>query len=49
MQITDADGTQTIDIPSGTVFSNPDGIEWHEALNVGDSESTYLMIEPKQR
>lgn len=48
MQVTDAEGTRTIDIPDGYTFSNPDGIAWHEALNVGDRESTYLMIEPKQ-
>lgn len=47
MQVTDATGTRAIDVPSGTVFSNPEGIEWHEALNIGDSESTYLMIETK--
>lgn len=47
MQITDADGTRTVDIPDSYLFSNPEGIAWHEALNVGDRSSTYLMIEPK--
>lgn len=47
MAITNAAGTETVTIPDGLVFSNPDGIDWHEAVNVGDSESVYLMIEPK--
>lgn len=47
MQITDAEGTRTVDIPGDYLFSNPDGIAWHEVLNVGDSTSTYLMIEAK--
>ncbi|WP_439101740.1 hypothetical protein [Congregibacter sp.] len=47
MAITDADGTRTMEIPDAYMFSNPEGIPWHEALNVGDRESTYLMIEPK--
>lgn len=47
MQVTDADGTRTIDLPDGYIFSNPEGVDWHEALNVGDGESTYLMIESR--
>jgi quercetin dioxygenase-like cupin family protein len=48
LQITDAEGTRTVELPDGDLFSNPDGIRWHEGLNVGDSESSYLMIEPKR-
>ena len=47
MQITDAEGTRVQDIPSGISFSNPEGIAWHEAVNIGDTTSSYLMIEPK--
>jgi quercetin dioxygenase-like cupin family protein len=47
MQVTDANGTRVQDVPSGYTFSNPDGIPWHEALNVGDTTASYLMIEPK--
>lgn len=47
MQITDAQGTRVQDVPTGVTFSNPEGIVWHEALNVGDSTATYLMIEPR--
>ena len=46
MQITDASGTRVQEIPTGTKFAN-EGIPWHEALNVGETTSTYLMIEPK--
>jgi hypothetical protein len=47
MQITDAGGTRVQDVPTGISFANPDGIRWHEAVNVGDSTASYLMIEPK--
>ena len=47
MQITDASGTRVQDVPTGVSFSNPDGIPWHEAVNVGDTTASYLMIEPK--
>ena len=47
MEVTDASGTRTVDAPAGATFSNPGGIEWHEALNVGDTTAVYLMIEPK--
>lgn len=47
MQITDAEGTRVVDVPGGSVFANPEGIDWHEAVNVGETESTYLMIEPR--
>lgn len=47
MRVTDADGVRVVDAPSGYTFSNPEGIEWHEALNIGDSTAVYLMIEPR--
>lgn len=47
MQVTDATGTRTLDVPTGTTFANPEGIAWHQALNVGATTTTYLMIEPK--
>ena len=46
MQITDERGTRTVTLESGYVFSS-EGIAWHEVLNVGDTSSSYLMIEPK--
>lgn len=48
MRVTDIHGTREIDVPTGIAFDNPEGIEWHEALNVGDETSVFLMIEPKQ-
>ncbi|WOJ94651.1 hypothetical protein R0135_05665 [Congregibacter variabilis] len=45
MKITDALGTRVQDIPSAITFANPEGIEWHEAVNVGDQTARYLMIE----
>lgn len=47
MQVRDASGVRRIDVPGGSTFSNPDGIAWHEALNIGDTTASYLMIEPK--
>ena len=45
-QIRDTTGTRDIEILSGTNF-NSKGIEWHEALNIGDSTGVFLIIEPK--
>ncbi|EED33547.1 hypothetical protein NOR53_2089 [gamma proteobacterium NOR5-3] len=45
MKITDATGSRIQDIPSSITFANPEGIAWHEALNVGDQTARYLMIE----
>jgi len=47
MRIEDASGTRIVDVPSASTFSNPEGIGWHEVLNVGDTVSTYLIIEPR--
>ena len=47
MEITDASGTRVQDVPTGISFSNPDGIPWHEAVNIGETTATYLMIESK--
>jgi quercetin dioxygenase-like cupin family protein len=46
MQITDDSGTRVQELPAGLNFAS-EGITWHEALNVGETTSTYLMIEPK--
>lgn len=45
-QITDEDGTRTVEIPTGYSFYN-EFIEWHEVLNVGDSTAVFLIMEPK--
>ena len=46
MQITDANGTREVDVPTGSSFTS-DGIEWHEVVNVGDSTGVFLIVEPK--
>ncbi len=46
MRITDSSGTREVDATTGGSFSSA-GIPWHEALNIGNTTATYLMIEPK--
>ena len=44
MQITDANGTREVDLPTGSSFASP-GTEWHEVLNIGETTVVYLIIE----
>lgn len=46
MRLTDAEGVRDVDVSAGATWTSP-GIEWHEALNVGDTTSSYLIIEIK--
>ncbi len=46
MEITSAEGTRQQDVATGVAFSNPDGIPWHQAVNIGTTTASYLMIEP---
>ncbi|MBC2778216.1 cupin domain-containing protein [Parasphingopyxis marina] len=46
MRITDADGTEDVTTESGGNWWS-DGVEWHEAVNVGSETSVYLIVEPK--
>ncbi len=46
MKITNAEGTRVQDVPTGISFANPEGITWHEAVNIGETTASYLMIEP---
>lgn len=46
MRITDANGTREQPTPDGASWWRP-GVEWHEAENVGDTTSVYLIFEPK--
>ena len=46
MRITDANGTREQETPSGASWWS-DGVEWHEAVNIGDTTTAYLIIEPK--
>jgi quercetin dioxygenase-like cupin family protein len=46
MQVTDAKGTQVVEDKVGDHWvSGP--IEWHEAVNVGDTTLSYLIVEMK--
>lgn len=45
-RITDSSGVREVDVPTGYDYYNP-GIEWHEALNIGDSTAVFLIVEPK--
>lgn len=47
MRITSGQGVRTVEVPTGSVFTNSQGIVWHEAVNVGQTTATYLMMEPK--
>lgn len=46
MQITDAKGTRTVSLETGSHFSSQ-GTKWHEVLNIGDTTVVYLIIESK--
>lgn len=46
MRLTDAEGVREVDVSAGATWTSA-GIEWHEALNVGDTTSSYLVIEIK--
>lgn len=47
MLITEADGTRRADLPAGGSWQS-DGIAWHEALNVGETTTRYLIVEEKR-
>lgn len=47
MRVTDAKGTRDADVVPG-VLRAVQPIEWHEALNVGDTTTQYLVIELKE-
>ena len=46
MQITDASGVRVVDLSTGSSFTSP-GILWHEVMNVGDTTTDFLIVEPK--
>ena len=45
-EITDKNGTRTIEVKTGLHFKNDDITE-HQVLNVGDSTAVFLIIEQK--
>ena len=46
MEITDADGTREQETPTGASWWS-DGVEWHQAVNIGDTTAVYVIVEPK--
>ena len=48
MQITDANGTREQETPAGASWWS-DGVDWHEALNIGDTTTVYVIVEPKAK
>lgn len=46
MRTTNKDGTIERELATGSTWWS-DGIDWHEALNVGDTTAVYVIIEPK--
>ena len=45
MRIETADGVREVDLPDAYSWTS-DGVDWHEVLNVGDTTSVYLIVEP---
>lgn len=46
MRISDESGVRDVDLLTGSSFVSA-GVEWHEVLNIGDTTTVYLIIEPK--
>ena len=46
MRITDSSGTREVDLATGISFAS-EGVIWHEVLNIGDSKTVFLIVEPK--
>jgi quercetin dioxygenase-like cupin family protein len=44
MRLTSKTGTRVAEVETGSSFSSP-GVDWHEAINVGETTVAYLMIE----
>ncbi len=47
MRIEDTDGVRVSKLPAGTTWST-DEITVHEVLNIGETTTTYLIVEPKE-
>ena len=46
MRITDQAGVREVDLVSGSSFSS-EGTAWHEVINIGQTTTVYLIVEPK--
>lgn len=45
-RITDGAGTRQVDLPAGSTWTS-EGLAWHEVLNVGETTTSYLIVEAK--
>ena len=45
-RIKDESGTRDVDLKTGNSFFE-EGIDWHEVVNIGDSTSVFLIVEPR--
>jgi quercetin dioxygenase-like cupin family protein len=46
MRIVDAKGERVVTLKSGDTWWS-DGVNWHEALNIGETTAIYVIVEPK--
>lgn len=46
MRITDKTGTREVELKAGDTWTS-DGVEWHEAVNIGTTAGVYIIVEPK--
>lgn len=47
MRLTDAKGVREVELQTGSSYYS-NGTDWHQVLNIGDTEVVYLIIEAKQ-
>lgn len=47
MRLTDAKGVREVELKTGSSYYS-NGTDWHQVLNIGDTEVIYLIIEAKQ-
>lgn len=47
MRITDKDGVRDVDTQTGSTWWSA-GVEWHEVTNIGETTTTYIIVEPKK-
>lgn len=48
MRITEKTGVREVETTRGSSWRS-DGVDWHEAVNIGDTTTSYLIFEPKGR
>jgi quercetin dioxygenase-like cupin family protein len=46
MRIKDAKGERVVTLKDGDTWMS-DGVDWHEAVNIGETTAVYVIVEPK--